>query len=322
MAKNRPLRPGESPAVPSGGGGGNSNHHPNRPVPRHTNRGGGGGGGKGVSDGGLYTGDTGEYGAQTDPNAYYNFLLSQQGITPDSVPSDVWNYTQNQGFNDWYTGYTNALGSNKKLTLAQYAGQDPATEAPNKHKNPNQYHRWMQNGGDNQSGVGAGLANPIDPQAIATDLFRDQAEQDPQAFYNTQLQRSGQMNAPGAAQGYDAFVKQDQFNNRYSQYQLARQQGATGVGVAGAGGGGFGGATGGPGGGGGPGHGPGGLPHIGAPGAASGLYDSWYANQQSMDPQHRLQQDNAAFNALTPGQKAYRFGVQNPFDRSRVVNWA
>lgn len=69
---------------------------------------------------GLYQGEFGDYAAKEDPLAYFNQVLAMGGRTPQNTASDYWDWLQNEGFNNSYVGYQNALANDERLTWMNY----------------------------------------------------------------------------------------------------------------------------------------------------------------------------------------------------------
>lgn len=124
MTQNRPLRPGEQPAMtgPKAGnkGGGNRNRPNNRPNNR--NRGGGGGGGGGVGTD-VTTAGFDFSGIASDPSAWLQGELQKVGYDP--FGEGQYNAFLNSGIVDpfaagWETYKTTNTGQN--VTIGDYIG--------------------------------------------------------------------------------------------------------------------------------------------------------------------------------------------------------
>lgn len=85
--------------------------------------------------GGLYQGDAGAYSAKENPLAFFNHALANEGRTAFNTAPDAWNYLQNQGFENVYSGFQNALAGDKNLHflnhMANTYGVSPSMSASN-----------------------------------------------------------------------------------------------------------------------------------------------------------------------------------------------
>lgn len=70
--------------------------------------------------GGIYEGDAGAVYAKDHPLEFYNFSLANEGRTGFNTAPDAWNYLQNQGFNNIFNQYNNALGGNEDLQFTDH----------------------------------------------------------------------------------------------------------------------------------------------------------------------------------------------------------
>lgn len=85
--------------------------------------------------GGLYEGDAGAYAAKENALAFFNHGLANEGRTAFNTAPDAWNYLQNQGFQNVYSGYQNALAGDKNLQflthMANTYGVSPTMSGSN-----------------------------------------------------------------------------------------------------------------------------------------------------------------------------------------------
>ncbi len=90
---------------------------------------------KEITGGGLYQGDVGAYTAKEDPMAFYNHALANEGRTGFNTAPDAWDYLQNQGFQNVYSGYQSALAGDRNLQflthMANTYGVQPTQTATN-----------------------------------------------------------------------------------------------------------------------------------------------------------------------------------------------
>lgn len=78
--------------------------------------------------GGLYEGDAGAYAAKENPLAFFNHALANEGRTALNTSPWAWNYLQNQGFENVYSGYQNALAGDKQLQFLNHLANTYGTQ--------------------------------------------------------------------------------------------------------------------------------------------------------------------------------------------------